>query len=213
MLPRKKIWSYQFNIVYDYYCSVAASKTCKPTNRGFCDFLNVSTGKLQKWRHGQWPSAEDLEALHDKFGFSYRWLITGSGDPFADDVLGASSEQGHLEEQQEVHACLLELQAPKELSFSEETMEAEQNIPQFERKEKLCQWLYDNGMTYSSLSRQMGVTPHGVSSMLARNSIPTLRHRQLLALGVPEELLPPGKDIRTGPKPRPRQIGSAPAEA
>lgn len=77
-----KVWHVKYQLVYDYFCSIADSKECKPTVRGFCDFLGISAGKRQKWSQGQWPSAEDLEVLHDKLGFSYRWLITGEGDPF-----------------------------------------------------------------------------------------------------------------------------------
>ena len=62
-------------MVYKTFCSVAASKDMKATNKTFCDFLNISTGKLQKWSKGQWPSAEDLETIHDKLGFSYSWLV------------------------------------------------------------------------------------------------------------------------------------------
>lgn len=77
-----KVWHYKYEYVYDFFCSVADSKGYKSTVRGFCDFLGISAGKRQKWSQGQWPSAEDLEILHDKLGFSYRWLITGEGDPF-----------------------------------------------------------------------------------------------------------------------------------
>lgn len=73
----KKDWSYKFEMVYKTFCSVAASKDMKATNKTFCGFLNISTGKLQKWSKGQWPSAEDLETIHDKLGFSYSWLVTG----------------------------------------------------------------------------------------------------------------------------------------
>lgn len=59
----------------------------KATNKTFCDFLNISTGKLQKWSKGQWPSAEDLETIHDKLGFSYSWLVTGEGDPFEESFI------------------------------------------------------------------------------------------------------------------------------
>lgn len=59
----------------------------KATNKTFCDFLNISTGKLQKWAKGQWPSAEDLETIHDKLGFSYSWLVTGEGDPFEESFI------------------------------------------------------------------------------------------------------------------------------
>lgn len=59
----------------------------KATNKTFCGFLNISTGKLQKWSKGQWPSAEDLETIHDKLGFSYSWLVTGEGDPFEESFI------------------------------------------------------------------------------------------------------------------------------
>lgn len=77
-----KVWLQQYKMVYNFFCSVALSKGFKPTLRGFCDCLSISMGKRQKWSQGQWPSAEDLETIHDKLGFSYRWLITGEGDPF-----------------------------------------------------------------------------------------------------------------------------------
>ena len=83
----KKDWSYKFEMVYKTFCSVAASKDMKATNKTFCDFLNISTGKLQKWSKGQWPSAEDLETIHDKLGFSYSWLVTGEGDPFEESFI------------------------------------------------------------------------------------------------------------------------------
>lgn len=83
----KKDWSYKFEMVYKTFCSVAASKDMKATNKTFCGFLNISTGKLQKWSKGQWPSAEDLETIHDKLGFSYSWLVTGEGDPFEESFI------------------------------------------------------------------------------------------------------------------------------
>ncbi len=83
----KKDWSYKCEMVYKTFCSVAASKDMKATNKTFCDFLNISTGKLQKWSKGQWPSAEDLETIHDKLGFSYSWLVTGEGDPFEESFI------------------------------------------------------------------------------------------------------------------------------
>ena len=42
---------------------------------------------MQKWSKGQWPSAEDLETIHDKLGFSYSWLVTGEGDPFEESFI------------------------------------------------------------------------------------------------------------------------------
>ena len=55
--------------------------------RGFCAFLSISTGKNQKWAQGQWPSAEDIETIHDKLGFAYSWLVTGEGEPFEESVI------------------------------------------------------------------------------------------------------------------------------
>lgn len=104
-----KVWLQQYKMVYNFFCSVALSKGFKPTLRGFCDCLGISMGKRQKWSQGQWPSAEDLETIHDKLGFSYRWLVTGEGDPFEDGgtlpgdaketaVLSLSRAQARLED-------------------------------------------------------------------------------------------------------------------
>lgn len=77
-----KVWHVKYELVFRHFCSIALSIGYKPTTRGFCEFLQISAGKREKWSKGQWPSAEDLEKLHDRLGFSYRWLITGEGDPF-----------------------------------------------------------------------------------------------------------------------------------
>lgn len=48
----------------------------------FARFLNhAHDGKVNAWRKGQWPSADDIVAIHDKLGFSYRWLLNGEGEP------------------------------------------------------------------------------------------------------------------------------------
>lgn len=108
-----KVWHVKYQLVYDYFCSVAGSKGFKPTVRGFCDFLEISPGKRQKWSQGQWPSAEDPETLHDKLGFSYRWLITGEGDPFEEGgtLPEADTERKKAEdERQRLEARLRELE-------------------------------------------------------------------------------------------------------
>lgn len=97
-----KSWHANYGIVYAHFCSLADSKGFKANVRSFCDFLEISAGKRQKWSLGQWPSAEDLEKLHDKFGFSYRWLIKGEGDPFGEEEprqaggLKAEAEKGEV---------------------------------------------------------------------------------------------------------------------
>lgn len=108
-----KAWHVNYQIVYNYFCSVAQAKGSKPTVRGFCDFLGISLGKRNKWSQGQWPSAEDLETLHDKLGFSYRWLITGEGNPFEEGgtLPEADIEKKNTEEErQRLEARLRELE-------------------------------------------------------------------------------------------------------
>lgn len=82
MSPIERPWIEQCKQVYQQFCIVAEKNLLRPTNRVFCEFVGISAGKFQKWRCGQWPVAEDIESLHNKLGFSYRWLVTGEGDPF-----------------------------------------------------------------------------------------------------------------------------------
>lgn len=86
MSKERKDWSEQYRIVYDFFKSKAFSLGARPTTVGFREYLGISSGKWANWSKGQWPSAEDLEQLHDLFGFSYSWLITGKGDPFAEEM-------------------------------------------------------------------------------------------------------------------------------
>lgn len=81
-------------------------------------------------------------------------------------------------------------------------METQLNITAHERKEKVFAWMRANGLTYDSIGQRLGVTGTGVSLMFTRASIPTRRHQQLQNIGVPPELLPPARDIPTGPKPK-----------
>lgn len=55
----------------------------------FAKFLETSPGKLQNWEMGSLPQQDDLQLLHHTFGLSYRWLVTGEGEPF-------DSEKSHL---------------------------------------------------------------------------------------------------------------------
>lgn len=122
-----KVWHIKYQLVYDYFCSVADSKGSKATVRGFCDFLGISAGKRQKWSQGQWPSAEDLENLHDKLGFSYRWLITGEGDPFEEGGTLPEAEVAKREEKEKrlrLEARLQELER-KTAALEEELREAD----------------------------------------------------------------------------------------
>lgn len=103
-------WHINYEIVYEHFRSLADSKGFKANVRGFCDFLEISAGKRQKWSLGQWPSAEDLEKLHDRLGFSYRWLITGEGEPFEEGRSRLEAGIAKKEEEARVQALEARLQ-------------------------------------------------------------------------------------------------------
>lgn len=70
-----------------------------------------------------------------------------------------------------------------------------------ERQAALALWLEERHITAQALADAMGVSRVFVTKMLSRETIPEKRHRQMVALGLPEELLPP---IFKGPFGRPR---------
>ena len=73
-----KDFSHLYKIIYDYFLKHPDSSTLGTSRRAFAKWLDVSTGKAQAWEDkGQWPSAEDLETLHKKMGFSYRCSLRG----------------------------------------------------------------------------------------------------------------------------------------
>lgn len=82
MAKNDRSWLKGLEIVYGFYCKKVQAAGGKPTQTGFWKHLGSTRGKFQKWSKGQWPSAEDLQSMHEKFGFSYRWLVTGEGEPF-----------------------------------------------------------------------------------------------------------------------------------
>ena len=59
-----------------------------------------------------------------------------------------------------------------------------------ERHADLKIWLEERQITLQYLADLMGVSRTFVSVMLHRETMPPKRHKQLIALGVPEELLP-----------------------
>lgn len=78
----KKDFSHLFEIIYDTFKKSPLVSKFGTAKLSLAKALNVSQGKMQYWEKGNWPSAEDLEAIHKKMGFSYRWLVTGEGTPF-----------------------------------------------------------------------------------------------------------------------------------
>jgi len=43
------------------------------------NYLGIKAHRIRAWRGGQRPSADDLETLSRKLGFSPRWLLLGEG--------------------------------------------------------------------------------------------------------------------------------------
>lgn len=76
------------------------------------------------------------------------------------------------------------------------------NLIPVNRQEALLLWMRRTGRTYVSLGSEINVSGNAVSKLLGQETMPTHRHRQLLELGVPEELLPQPLDLKPGPKPR-----------
>lgn len=88
-------------------------------------------------------------------------------------------------------------------------MNTKQNLTELSSKEKMFRWMRENGQTYTNLSAQMGITSCGLGRLFKGQTIPTRRHRQLVALGVPAEVLPQPLDIPTGPKPKQHEATTA----
>ena len=59
------------------------------------------------------------------------------------------------------------------------------------RKNMLRRWMFEWDLTYSDFAERLGMSVSGAFHLLNRESIPRERHAALLALGVPEALLPP----------------------
>lgn len=59
------------------------------------------------------------------------------------------------------------------------------------RKNELRHWMDARNLTYGDFAERLGVSVSGAFYLLNRDSIPRERHAALLALGVPENLLPP----------------------
>lgn len=64
------------------------------------------------------------------------------------------------------------------------------------------EWMTEHDITYRALGEQLGVSIGGARAFLARDTIPTGRHAQLVELGFPEDILPTPMDLPPGPKPK-----------
>ncbi len=88
-----KNWSQKFVMIKELFCTKADELGYKKTDKDFQEYLGIGSGKMRNWRAGQWPSAEDLEVLHEKFGFAFSWLVTGEGDPFVETANAVAVEK------------------------------------------------------------------------------------------------------------------------
>jgi len=70
------------------------------------------------------------------------------------------------------------------------------------RQELVRLWLDRSGNSFRGLGEAMGIAGVSVARLCDGETIPTARRRQLLALGMPDELLPPAVDQKPGRKPR-----------
>ena len=73
-----------------------------------------------------------------------------------------------------------------------------------QRIEELKLWMEERKISTYALAELMGVSQAFVYLMLKRENIPEKRHRQLIAIGFPERLIPPAF---LGPKGRPPKRG------
>lgn len=64
------------------------------------------------------------------------------------------------------------------------------------------EWMTQHNITYRALGAQVGVSISGARDLIARETIPTMRHAQLVKLGFPEDILPTPMDLPSGPKPK-----------
>lgn len=70
------------------------------------------------------------------------------------------------------------------------------------RQESLLLWMRRNGHSFRGYGRDIGLSGVQVANLCGQDTMPTQRHAQLVALGVPVDLLPEPLDVKPGPKPR-----------
>lgn len=67
------------------------------------------------------------------------------------------------------------------------------------RTVRLRRWMSAYSVTYRWLGEQIGISGQAVRYFLTGETIPIERHRQLVELGVPVDLLPVALDVPSGP--------------
>ena len=70
------------------------------------------------------------------------------------------------------------------------------------RYDHLLVWMDEHGITFSALGEKLSISASGARRLCVSEFIPSERHRQLLDLGFPFELLPLSRDRKRGRAPR-----------
>lgn len=68
------------------------------------------------------------------------------------------------------------------------------------RLERLIIWMRRNKMNFSEIGKSLGITRMSAGRLCKAERIPSERHRELVQLGIPVDLLPPAENVRRGPK-------------
>lgn len=68
------------------------------------------------------------------------------------------------------------------------------------RLERLIIWMRRNNINFSEIGESLGITRMSAGRLCKAERIPSSRHRELVQLGIPTDLLPPAEDVRRGPK-------------
>lgn len=72
----------------------------------------------------------------------------------------------------------------------------------FDRQAEFRIWMLRNKLTFVEIGKRLGgMTGSGVCRLIQGERMPVARHQQMLALGIPEELLPFPLDVPLGRKP------------
>lgn len=91
-------FSQRFKIIYKIFLERAAKDGQRTSKAALAKYLGSSSGKLQKWESGSLPQQDDLKLLHELFGLSYAWLVTGEGEPFDAPPQDNSANMDKVEE-------------------------------------------------------------------------------------------------------------------
>lgn len=68
------------------------------------------------------------------------------------------------------------------------------------RLERLIIWMRRNRINFSGIGESLGITRMSASRLCKAERIPRERHRALVRLGIPTELLPVAEDVKRGRK-------------